>query len=212
MSPKLLTAQAIIGSQELDTLGSPDFVIPEFTRDIIFADPASNQWNINVAPVDIVEQVKFALMTKKAPVMVMYNHYGYWHVSVIFGFNDHATSRDCPFVSGFPRYKLQQAERLRTLAANETDETENTRLLKRADDFERRSINIDRAYNERGGCRGKGVFYVRDSLYPNPSMPMYDYDLNTVGEEEHLNAPLIFREYEWLELLSNHVIQIYPLK
>lgn len=195
---------------ELDRLGAPDYTIPEFTRDVLFADPASNQWNINVAPRDIVDQVKHALITKKAPVMVMYNHYGYWHVSVILGFNDQASSRDCPFVSGFPRYKLEQAQYYRELAANEADEVEKARLLKRADDFERRGRTIKAAYDERGGCKGKGVFYVRDSLYPNTRMPLYDYDLKTSGEEEHLNAPLIFREYEWLELLSNHVIQIYP--
>jgi hypothetical protein len=196
---------------ELETLGAPDFTIPEFRREIIFADPESNQWNLNIAPRDIVDQVKHALTTKKAPVVVMYNHYGYWHVSVIFGFNDHATSRGCPFVSGFPEYKLQQAESWRRRAQEEIDETERARLNRRADDFERRGRAIEQAYNERGGCRGKGVFYVRDSLYPDSSMPIYDYDLTRVGEEEHLNAPLIFREYEWLEHLSNHIFQIFPV-
>lgn len=198
---------------ELDSLinTEPDFVLPQFARRIIFADPEENQWNVNIAPEDIVEQVKEALETYRAPVIVMYNHYGIWHVSVVFGYNDYASSRGCPFISGFGPYKRLRAEQLREEALEAETEEERQRLLNRAARFEERGNLVEEAFIENGGCRGQGVFYVRDSIYPDPSMPLYDYDLSNEGEEEHLNAPLIFREYEWLERLSNHIIQIYPL-
>lgn len=194
---------------ELNTLSQPDFELPYFRRDVIFADPEQNQWNVNVAPSDIVAKVKLALETKKAPVIAMYNHMGYWHVSVIFGYNDQASSKGCPFVTAFGPYKLQRAAELRAEADQTDDLTEKKRLLARADHFETRGNTVQKAFEANGGCAEKGVFYVRDSLYPDERMPIYDYDLEKEGEEEHLNLPVISREYAWLERLSNHVIQIY---
>lgn len=197
---------------EYNLLGEPEFTLPKFERDVIFADPASNQWNVNIAPKDIVERVKKALVKKEAPVLVMYNHMGFWHVSTVYGFNDHASTKGCPFVSSFGPYMKSRAQELREQASQTIDPRERRSLMKKAETFEQRGTMVEKSFDQNGGCAEKGIFYVRDSLYPDETMPIYDYDLERSGEEEHLNLPLISREYAWLERLANHVIQIYVVE
>lgn len=197
---------------ELNTLGAADFSLPKFEREVIFADPAANQWNVDIAPVDIVERVKEALRKREAPVLVMYNHMGFWHVSTVFGFNDYASTKGCPFVSAFGPYMRERAQQLTDEALQTDDPKQRRSLLNKARTFQQRGDLVENSFEQSGGCQDKGVFYVRDSLYPDESMPLYDYDLKRSGEEEHLNLPLISREYAWLERLSNHVIQIYVVE
>ena len=84
--------------------------LPHFERDIIFADPKSNQWNVDVMPDDIVTRVKLALLSKKAPVMVIYNHYGYWHAVMVVGFDDKRSSEGCEFTTEFSPYMNKKAK------------------------------------------------------------------------------------------------------
>lgn len=154
--------------------------LPTFKRDILFADPASNQWNVAVMPADIVSQVQKKLKERKAPVNVIYNHIGYWHAVYIVGFDDELES-DCPFVSRFQEYLK-----------------DNTLYAKK----------FNNAYKAGGGCRGKGMFYVRDSIYTNADDP-YDYDKTKPGNEGAYSKTIVLREYEWLRYMANHAVQIY---
>ena len=104
-----------------------------------------------------------------------------------------------------------RADEINEEALQASTAKERKKLLKKAKNFRRRGKQVSDSLASRGGCRDNGVFYVRDSIYPDKDMPLYDYDLNNSGEESNLNAPVILREYEWAEHLINHAYQIYPI-
>jgi hypothetical protein len=185
--------------------------LPNFKREILLVDQEENQWNVATAPLDIVDTVKNALVKNRAPVLVIYNHQGFWHANIIFGFNDNYPTKGCPFVSGFKPYMDERARGMEKEAQETDNLKEKKRLLKKAKNFRSKGNKVAKRFDEIGGCASKGVFYVRDSIFPNKDMPLYDYDLNKEGEEKHLNSPLILREYDWLTTTANHVIQIMPL-
>lgn len=194
---------------ELTSIQSlPKIKIPKLKREVIFADPSLNQWNVGTAPKNITSKVKAALKRNKEPVVVIYNHVGFWHATLVVGFNDHASTESCPFVSKYDEKMNKRADEIVEEAGQATTETAKAKLLRKAKKFRSRGKSVNTSYLKDGGCKSKGVFYVRDSIYPNKEEPLYDYDPNTSGEEQHLNAPIILREYAWLEQLSNHVIQI----
>lgn len=194
----------------LDELTQKPYVpTPTFKRKVLFADPKGNRWNVGSAPKDIVKRVKDALNTKKGPVTVIYNHTGFWHAVMIAGYNDNIRNHGCPFVSDYPIQMRDRAQEIRDEARNQTDQDEVARLERKARLFERRASMVEEGFQQNGGCSNQGAFYVRDSINPDPSMPLYDYDLNRTGEEQHLNPSIILREYEWLEQLANHVMHIY---
>jgi hypothetical protein len=190
---------------------APMVKLPEFEREVIFRDPSDNRWNVTTAPKDIVQQIKKALHKRNAPVLVIYNHVGYWHANLVIGYNDHADSKGCPFVSNYDKLMNKRADEIVEEANEQEDLAKKKKLLRKAKKFRKRGKQVETKYAANGGCKGKGAFYVRDSIYPNESMPLYDYDLSNEGEEKHLNATVILREYEWAENLLNHAIQIYPL-
>ena len=183
--------------------------LPNFQREVIFKDKDENQWNINGAPKNIVSLIKTAIRKRNAPVLVIYNHHGFWHANFILGFNDKASSDGCKFVSTFEESMNKRADEIVEEANQAQTSKEKEKLLRKAAKFRKRGKEVNDAYLANGGCRGKGIFYVRDSIYPQESMPFYDYDLERQGEEKNLNAPIIVREYEWVERLANHAIQIY---
>lgn len=193
---------------QLKIAPNPNVQLPTFERDVIFADPESNQWNVAVMPSDIVEKVKEKLESRKAPVHVIYNHYGYWHAVNIIGFDDEMKKNNCQFVSKFEIYMEEEPKKLRKQAAQTSNPAEQEKLLARALKFENTKKKFSAAYKQGGGCGDKGMFYVRDSIYPDESKP-YDYDLNQPGTEGFYSKPVIVREYEWLTYMANHATQVY---
>lgn len=194
-----------------DDLTAPMIKLPKFEREVIFRDPSKNRWNVTTAPKDIVQKIKKMLKKRKAPVLVIYNHVGYWHANMIVGYNDTASTQGCPFVSAYDERMNSRADEINEEALQASTAKERKKLLKKAKNFRRRGKQVSDSLASRGGCRDNGVFYVRDSIYPDKDMPLYDYDLNNSGEESNLNAPVILREYEWAEHLINHAYQIYPI-
>ena len=193
----------------LDELKKKPYIkTPQFSRNVLFADPKGNRWNVATAPEDIVYKVKKALDKKTGPVLVIYNHTGFWHAVMVAGYNDNVSNANCPFVSEFPVKMNARADEIEADAASQSDPKESRRLYRKAKLFRKRADQVQNSYQQAGGCSGKGVFYVRDSIYPHPSMPDYDYDSNRIGEEKPLTPPVILREYDWLRHLSNHVIHI----
>lgn len=190
---------------------APMVKLPEFKREVIFKDPSANRWNVTTAPKDIVSKIKKALHKRNAPVLVIYNHVGYWHANLIVGYNDKTDSKSCPFVSKYDELMNKRADEIVEESLETKDEAKKKKLVRKAKKFRKRGNQVQVSYDNNGGCKGRGVFYVRDSIYPNENMPKYDYDLSTEGEETHLNSEVILREYEWAENLLNHAIQIYPL-
>lgn len=164
--------------------------LPKFQREVLFADPASDQWNVGVMPEGIVEKIKASLVARKAPVHVIYNHYGYWHAVNIVGFDDDADTQDCAFVRGFIDSMGKKGR-----AGNA-----------KAGHYARKA---QAAFTRGGGCHPKGMFYVRDSIYKDPVAPMYDYDKKRSGEEEKYTKSIVLHEYDWIRYLANHATQIY---
>lgn len=198
---------------DLNQLSKKPFIrLPKFEREVLFQDPKGNRWNVTSAPDDIVERVKKALDKKTGPVVVIYNHTGFWHAVMVGGYNDTVTNHGCPFVSEFPNRMKGRAQQIREEADQTQDPDAKKKLLSKARLFDKRATQVEESYNKAGGCSERGVFYVRDSIYPTESMPLYDYDPKRSGEESNLNAPVILREYDWLRHLSNHVIHIYTAK
>lgn len=196
---------------DLPEITGPMVDLPQFDRRVIFADDTLNQWNVGKAPKDIVKQVKEALVKNEAPVIVIYNHFGFWHANIVVGFDDQASTDGCPFSSKFSPYMISRAEELEKESASAESPKEAARLLRKAVKFRTRGEITAKQFKEKGGCNKKGIFHVRDSLYPDESLPVYDYDVTLEGEEKHYSAKIIAREYRWLELFSNHAYQIYPL-
>jgi hypothetical protein len=172
---------------ERQTVSAPRTKLPRFRRDVLYADPTGNQWNTGAMPADIVPRIKRALLENKAPVHVIYNHYGYWHATVILGFDDERDNHDCHFVRTFLDHQ----------ASFPNDA--NARRAYR---------NTLAAFERGGGCHPKGVFYVRDSIYDNPDGELYDFDPTVKGEERPYSRPLVMIEYDWIATMGNHAVQI----
>lgn len=191
------------------TISTGFVTLPNFERNVIFADPESDQWNVGVTPEDIVEKVKQALVENNAPVHVIYNHFAYWHAVMIVGFDDDRDSESCNFVERTRKYMTEQPPKLRLDAEKEgITVEEKDRLLKRALKLERTSQKLEASYKTRGGCHKKGMFYVRDSIYADPEGPVYDYNTSTKGDEAPYSKTVILHEYDWLRYLANHITQI----
>jgi hypothetical protein len=190
-------------------LNAPSIKLPIFDREVLYKDSKENQWNVGTAPKDAVQRVKEALKKRNAPVLVIYNHTGFWHATLVIGYNDKASTKSCPFVSNYKKSMDKRAAEIDLEAKNATNAKTRSKLERKAAKFRLRGNNVHNAYLKDGGCSDKGIFYVRDSIYPSKSMPIYDYDPANTGEEQHLNAKVILREYEWLKHVSNHAIQIY---
>ncbi len=182
--------------------------LPHFHREVLFADPDSNQWNTGVMPSDIVERIKSALKEKKAPVHIIYNHFGYWHATVILGFDDAQGNRNCKFVRDFMAHMAKSAADARKEAAETTDPEEKEKLLKSAEKSEHALSGTRRAWDNGGGCHPKGIFYVRDSIYGDENGPVYDYDLSQKGEESPYVKATVLLEYDWVRYMANHATQI----
>lgn len=192
----------------LEDIKGSSVAMPAFERKVIFADPEDNQWNVGVAPSDIANQVKLALQTKKAPVLVIYNHYGYWHAVFIVGYDDNLSTGQCKFVEGFRTNMAAKPAKLRAQAASAPDTSSRDKLLAQALKSEKISHKFEAAYSAGGGCGEKGMFYVRDSIYGDKDQPSYDYDLSQTGDEGNYSKDVILREYDWLKYMSNHATQV----
>lgn len=182
--------------------------LPKFKREILFDDPEEDPWNTGVMPAGIVEKIKEALVRKKAPVQIIYNHFGYWHANYVIGFDDELDNQDCRFVRDFLAYAEKRPGELLDEAVKEKDPDERESLFGRARLAEEVSTRTKEAFHRGGGCHPKGMFYVRDSIYPDVEAPLYDYDPKNVGEELHYTKRVVLLEYDWIRYMANHATQI----
>lgn len=185
--------------------------VPKFEREILFADPENNQWNVGITPDNIVQKVKDHLVKNKAPVLVMYNHYGYWHVHMIVGFDDEALNNECRFSKGTIPFMAKKADKYQILADEEKDPKKKVELKEKAIRYTKLSHKLEGIFEKIGGCRGKGSFYVRDSLYSPQQGINYNYGNDDPSDDRPYAKNVILREYEYLNVLANHIIQIKPL-
>ena len=128
-----------------------------------------------------VEKIKYLLRTRRAPVVVIYNHYLYWHADLIVGYDDTVSTGGCPMVESSLDYF--------------------------ADEGANQYINKIESHMEAiGDCTDKGVFYVRDSIYEGGSEEEnYEY---SSGFSEKYSKRIIERSYNWVKYLGNHAYSI----
>jgi hypothetical protein len=159
---------------------------PDMERTVIYVDPkrdSNSQWRVGLMDHDHVAAIKHELRTKRAPVIIVYNHFLYWHADIIVGYNDTADSGGCPLVNQSLTYYGQQG-------ANSYVNT------------------IEDHMDELGGCVDHGIFYVRDSIYDGDNEPMYSYS-DSYNFTEPMSERLIERTYNWVLYLSNHAFSVH---
>ena len=158
---------------------------PDVERTVAFTDPArssSSQWNVGLMDDEDVEKIKYMLRTRRAPVVVIYNHYLYWHADLIVGYDDTISTGGCPMVeSSMDHFNSEGAGGY--------------------------TQRIEAHMEDIGPCTDKGVFYVRDSIYEGGSDELtYDYG---PGFSEKYSKRIIERSYNWVKYLGNHAYSIH---
>ncbi len=160
---------------------------PEFERTTIFIDPLKNdssQWNVALMDETTVEQIKYELRTKNAPVMIVYNHYLYWHADIIVGYDDTVETDGCPMVN--------------SMLSHFTSEGADGYVTK-----------IENHMEEIGGCTDMGIFYVRDSIDEGGAEELtYNYG-GPYPYSDKYSKRIIERTYNWVKFLANHAYAIY---
>ncbi len=159
---------------------------PDVERTVIFVDPdldSNSIWNVALMNRDIIERIKHELDTKQAPVIIVYNHYLYWHANIIVGYDDEADSNGCPMVESTLNYFEQQGY--------------NSYINK-----------IEAHMEDNGGCSDQGIFYVRDSIYDGGiDEPMYSYS-DDYNFEEKYSRRITELSYNWVVYLANHAYSV----
>jgi hypothetical protein len=132
---------------------------------------------------DIIERIKYELDTKHAPVIVVYNHYLYWHSNVIVGYDDERETGDCPMVRSSLDYFDQQGARSY-------------------------AYKVESHMEEQGGCIDRGVFYVRDSIYDGDDEPSYNYSEEYDFTDKYSDR-IVALSYDWVVYLANHIYSVH---
>lgn len=188
------------------TAGSARVKLPTFSREILFEDPARDSWNVGIAPEELVEKIKAQLRTTKAPVQVIYNHFGYWHAHLIVGYDDGVPTDGCGFVEGSRRFF--NGERMKDSDQPPTRE-ELDRMAERKKKYVETARKLNASLASRAACNDKGVFYVRDSIYVDDKQPEYVYDPagGPQGRGKY-SVPIVELEYSFVTHLANHALVI----
>jgi hypothetical protein len=209
-NPEALFGTPFNWINEISTSHVEKVKLPFFKREVLFADPTGDQWHVGGAPADLADTIKRKLKERMAPVHVIYNHYGYWHATIVVGYDDEADTRDCHFVQGFRKYMKEHPAELRAKAQDASLSPERRReMINQARAQENTSRLVEAAWQRGGGCKGKGAFYVRDSIYGGDEQPVYDYNPAFAEAKGRYSKRLVNLEYEWITYLANHAVQIY---
>ncbi|MEK7355300.1 MAG: hypothetical protein AAB250_02545 [Bdellovibrionota bacterium] len=186
--------------------GAERVKLPVFSREILFEDPAHDSWNVGVAPNTLVEEIKTALRKTKAPVQVIYNHFGYWHANLVVGYDDDKSTDGCGFVEGSRRFF--NGERMKDSPTPPT-QAELDRMAERKKLYVATAKKINASIASRPPCNPKGIFYVRDSIYVDEAQPDYAYDpsAGAAGLGKY-SIPIVELEYSFVTHLANHALVI----
>lgn len=155
---------------------------PTAERTLLFVNPNKQEGQFDVALFDddVIDRIKFELRTKNAPVIVLYNHFLYWHSDIIVGYDDEQPT-DCSFVTDSTDYYNQKMA------------TSYTKIIE--------------AKMKTSPCATQGVFYVRDSIYDGGSKDgKYDYGNHNTNK---YSKRLIQLSYNWPRYLANHAYSIH---
>jgi hypothetical protein len=186
---------------EAKRVKGPFIQTPDFERKILFRSPDKNPWAIGQAPKDIAERMIESFQRYKSPIQVIYNHEGYWHSVYVIGYDENMSSMNCPFTTESINY--YQSESDRALAKGDK---------RRSAKFLRYKRELQSALSKVGGCNPRGMFYVRDSQYSDPSEEIYIYDPTNPQANKPYSKRIVLREFDWIRTMANHVMVIYPTR
>lgn len=189
--------------------GANPISLPRFERDVLFINRQNNLWSVGEAPSDIVDRVKSALLKRKSPIHLIYNHLGYWHAVIVLGFDDTGDTENCEFTEYSRKYFKGFQEPGPYIPVDDLIFDNNPFQLQTTARFDSTSQALEKAYRRGGGCNSKGIFYVRDSQYSDQSEDNYIYDLSNQNTSKPYSRRLIKREYVWLKYLASSAVQIY---
>ncbi len=154
-------------------------------RGLIFVDPDLDQysiWKVGLMNDEVIERIKNEIRTKHQPVIVVYNHYRYWHAVIIYGYDDNLSIGECPMVHS-------------TITYFEGDGDDHAAAARIRD-----------AMLAQGGCRQSGVFYVRDSISDGTEQePYYNYGHNVT---DRYSRRVTLHTYDWVKYLANHAYTV----
>ncbi|MBI4704149.1 MAG: hypothetical protein HY744_23825, partial [Deltaproteobacteria bacterium] len=160
---------------------------PPVERTSIFVDPKRDDqsyWRVALMDWSVVDKIKYELRTKQAPIVVVYNHFLYWHAVMIVGYDDTVDAKGCGMVDQAVSYFKKNGAK------------------SYADKIEKHKQN-------NGGCTEKGIFFVRDSIYDGGSEePMYTYG-GGYGYKEKYSKRIIEEDYDWVTYLGNHAYAVH---
>lgn len=182
--------------------------LPTFQRIILHQDSSKDPWSFGEGRFQLVEKVKQSLQTYKAPVQVIYNHLGYWHSVFIVGFDDQLPTYNCYFIRETREFYKKEILKFHSQWQIAVDLEVKKELLSKIELLKSNSQKFEQVHKRNGGCRQRGMFYVRDSQYVDPSEEVYHYDLIHHEYSKPYAKRIILREYNWLSDLSSHVMQI----
>lgn len=183
-----------------DALTSKLIPVPLVDREILFKDTQNDVWNTGVMDDRVIDSIKKQIVKRDAPVLVIYNHFGYWHAVLIVGFDDNQISDGCSFVDRWITHMTKKYEEF-LQSSNESYKNKGIRYKKLVD----RVVSKKAIY----GCSSKGVFQIRDSIYTGTADHIYDYDLTQTGEESPYSQKIVEKSYDWLKYLGNHAYVIF---
>ncbi len=160
---------------------------PDADRGLIFIDPdldSNSIWNVGIMNDDVINRIKYELLTKRAPVIVVYNHYLYWHATIVVGYDDNAYAGNCPMVMSSVDYFKEQGH-----------------------DYA--AAKVEEAIDKQGGCSTTGIFYVRDSIYSGENGdPIFSYS-DEYNYTEPYSARIVEHSYDWAKYLGNHAYTVH---
>lgn len=185
---------------EVDKVTAPLVKLPRFARKVILKDKDKDPWAIGIAPADITDKVIQAMRKYQAPVQVIYNHNGVWHSVVVVGFDENMPTYGCPFIK--ETFKKMDNE-----IQVSKEENEPGRVAM----FNKYKSELEKSFKKNGGCNPKGMFYVRDSFYSDPTEPMYVYDPSNPSMTRPHSKRVVLREFDWMRNLASHINVIYPV-
>jgi hypothetical protein len=156
---------------------------PDMERTLVFRDPGESPWGVALMGWDHVARIQHELRTHRAPVVIVYNHFLYWHANLVVGYDDEVETGGCAIVEQSIAYFRRQ-------------------------DRSDYADAVEDHMEDLGGCRSKGVFYVRDSIYEGDDEPMYTYS-DWPDVTEPYSERIIELPYDWVVALGNHAYAVH---
>ena len=93
--------------------------------------------------------------------------------------------------------------------ATKYENSDDPKLNEKANTYRKYYNKVVTAMQNQNGCREKGVFLIRDSIYQGPNDLMYDYNPNFTEDNAPYSKRIVIKSYDWLKYLGNHAYSVH---